>query len=80
VSNKVDRGRSGKVEVLLALRIPQIRADPAHRWGESFAEGTPQQGRPRRILSSSLTRHLGIIQSIDSSCQKRVAAKPAFSS
>jgi hypothetical protein len=79
MSNEVDRGRSGKIEVLLAVRIPQIRAHPAHRWGESFAEGTPQQGRSRRILSSSLTRHWGIIQSIDSGCQKRVAANPAFS-
>jgi hypothetical protein len=42
VSDEVDRGGAGEVEILIALGVPHIDAFAANRCGEVFAEGTAE--------------------------------------
>jgi hypothetical protein len=43
VSDKVNRGGAGKIQIALAAIIPQIHALSAHGWRKCFAKGASQK-------------------------------------
>ncbi len=57
MTDKIHRGRSGKIQILLATRVPQARAFAPHGGWEHSAKRTAQQGRILGLPGSNLIGH-----------------------